>query len=399
MKKSLLALAVLGAFTSIASAQSSVTLYGRIDQVVTAQDPGHNASATGTSKNGSSVVKLNDGGVNGFGSSRLGFRGTEDLGDGLKAFFKLEAGITADTGSAGGSTTLNPSGNSFFNRSAYLGLSHDSLGEIRLGRQESLTRENNVKINDISGENQFNIVEKLETFDSVKKKSTLNRPLFQNFGIRVDNGIRYTTPQWYGLQGSAIAGLGERSAISVPASPVFNADGTFSKTNPATITKAATYRGLSVVYTAGPLALDVIYEDLRGGEVRHGDYNNVITVGGSYDFGLAKVATAYQHTNNLGGQFDTLNVGSSFVKGTDVNAWNIGLAVPLNAFTFKVQYTGSSIDYASSPSLDQSKYGGSVEYALSKRTTIYATAVGRGGDKSSYYSRQAEYGLGLAHTF
>jgi predicted porin len=383
MKKSLLALAVLGAFSSIASAQSSVTLYGRIDQVVTMQDPGHNASATGTSKNGSSVVKLNDGGVNGFGSSRLGFRGTEDLGDGLKAFFKIEAGITADSGSAGGSTTLSPSGNSFFNRSAFLGLSHDSLGEIRLGRQESLTRENNVKINDISGENQFNIVEKLES--ATDKSGKGSRPLFQNFGTRVDNGIRYTTPVLYGFQGSAIVGLGERLAVT---------DSTTGARN-----EAANYRGLSVVYLAGPIALDVIYEDLRGGAAGHSDYNNVITVGGSYDFGLAKVATAYQHTNNLGGQFDLANTSKAFAKGTDVNAWNIGLAVPLKAFTFKVQYTGSSIDYASSPSLDQSKYGGSVEYALSKRTTIYATAVGRGGDKSSYYSRQAEYGLGLAHTF
>ena len=399
MKKSLLALAVLGAFTSIASAQSSVTLYGRIDQNVTLQDPGSNASANGTSKKGSSLVKLNDGGINGFGPSRLGFRGTEDLGNGLKAFFKIEAAISADAGTAGGSTTLNPTGNSFFNRSAYLGLSHDSLGEIRLGRQESLSRENNVKFNDISSENQFNIVEKLES--TTDKSGKGSRPLFQNFGVRVDNGIRYTTPQFSGIQGSVIVGLGERLANPVPATPVFDATtGAFVKTNPATIQKAATYRGLSVVYAAGPLAVDVIYEDLRGGEVSHGDYNNVVTVGGSYDFGLAKVATAYQHTNNLGGQFDAINVGSAFVKGNNVNAWNVGLAVPLNAFTFKVQYTGSNLHRPNgASSLYQDKYGGSLEYALSKRTMVYATAVGRGGDNSSYYSRQSEYTMGLAHTF
>jgi len=383
MKKSLLALAVLGAFTGIASAQSSVTLYGRIDQNVTLQDPGHNASANGTSKIGSSLVKLNDGGVNGFGGSRLGFRATEDLGDGLKAFFKIEAGITPDTGSAGGSTSLNPTGNSFFNRSAYLGLSHATYGEIRLGRQESLTRENNVKINDISGENQFNIVEKLES--ATDKSGKGSRPLFQNFGTRVDNGIRYTTPVLYGFQGSAIVGLGERLAVT---------DATTGARN-----EAANYRGLSVVYLAGPLAVDLIYEDLRGGAAGHSDYNNVITVGGSYDFGLAKVATAYQHTNNLGGQFDLANTSKAFVKGTDVDAWNVGVAVPLNAFTFKVQYTGSNLHKPSSSSLYQDKYGGSLEYALSKRTLVYVTAVGRGGDSSSYYSRQGEYGLGLAHTF
>jgi predicted porin len=375
MKKSLSALAVLGAFTSIASAQSSVTLYGRIDENVTLQDPGSQARATTNSKKGSAVTKLNDGGVNGFGGSRLGFRGTEDLGDGLKAFFALEASVTPDDGGAGGTTTLNPGSKSFFNRSAYLGLSHANLGEVRLGRQESLTRENNVKINDISGENQFNIVENLQGTDG---KST--RPLFQNFGTRVDNGIRYTTPVFAGFQASAIVGLGERQS-----------DKTVSPN-----LKAANYRGLGVVYAAGPLALDVIYEDLSGGVGGNGEYNNVITVGGSYDFGLAKVATAYQHTNNYGSQYSAV----TYAKGTDVNAWNIGLAVPINAFTFKAQYTGSSIDRpAGASSLDQSKYGASLQYALSKRTTVYATATTRAGDDKQYYVRKSEYAMGLAHTF
>lgn len=388
MKKSLVALAVLGAFTGIASAQSSVTLYGRIDQNVTLQDPGRNQSANGTSKNGSTLTKLNDGSVNGFGGSRLGFKGTEDLGNGLKAFFTLEAGITPDTGAAGGSTTLGGSTSSFFNRLAILGLRDDTYGEIRLGRQESLTRENAVKINDISGDNELKLSEKLENQGDKSGKGS--RPLFQDFGTRVDNGIRYTTPVFNGLQASAIIGLGERLAVATAA----------SGGNPATLAKAANYRGLSVVYSAGPLALDVIYEDLRGGEVRHGDYNNVITVGGSYDFGLAKVATAYQHTNNLGGQFDAVNVGSAFVKGKDVNAWNVGLAVPLNAFTLKVQYTGSSIDRpAGASTLDQSKYGASLAYSLSKRTTVYAVATTRTGDNKEYYSRKSEYALGLAHTF
>lgn len=389
MKKSLLALAVLGAFTSIASAQSSVTLYGRIDQNVTLQDPGKNAAATTNGKLGKSVTKLQEGNVNGLGGSRLGFKGTEDLGSGLKATFQLEAQLFPDEGRAGNTSTFSSTfnGNPFFSRFAYLGLSSNSLGEIRLGRQESLTRENNVKINDISGESNFNIVENLE---GTNGRAT--RPLFQNFGSRVDNGIRYTTPEFAGIRVSAIVGLGERLRTDVTA-------GTPAVT---TTTKAATYRGLGVVYAAGPLALDVIYEDLRGGAVGSGDYNNVITAGGSYDFGIAKVATAYQHTNNLGGQF-AVSAGAPaavFTKGTDVDAWNIGVAVPFNAFTFKAQYTGSSISRpAGASDLDQSKYGVSLAYSLSKRTTIYATATERSGDDRSYFVRQSEVALGLAHTF
>ena len=98
MKKSVVALAVLGAFTSVAFAQSSVTLYGRIDQNMTYQDPGNLATIKGTADKGKGVMKINDGSVNGMGSSRLGIKGTEDLGSGLKAYFVLESQVTADTG-------------------------------------------------------------------------------------------------------------------------------------------------------------------------------------------------------------------------------------------------------------------------------------------------------------
>ena len=390
MKNSLLAVAVLGAFTSIASAQSSVTLYGRIDQNVTQQDPGKKAAATTNGKLGKSVTKLQEGNVNGLGGSRLGFKGIEDLGSGLKVFFQLEAQLLPDEGRAGNSSTFSStfSGNPFFSRFAVVGLSHNTLGEIRLGRQESLSRENNVKINDISGETNFNIVENLEGSPAV---TTAARPLFQNFGSRVDNGIRYTTPEYAGFRASAIVGLGERLK-------------TITGTLPNVVTtKAATYRGLAVVYAAGPLALDVIYEDLRGGAVGGGDYNNVITAGGSYDFGIAKVATAYQHTNNFGGQFAVSSGTGVFKKGTDIDAWNIGVAVPFNAFTFKAQYTGSTISRPAGTlggsDLDQSKYGVSLAYALSKRTAVYATATERSGDQRAYFARQSEFALGLAHTF
>jgi len=363
MKKSLVALAVLGAFTSIASAQSSVTLYGRIDQAVVLQDPGRNASATTGGKTGKALTKLQEGIL---GGSRLGFRGVEDLGDGFKAFFQLEAGVAPDSGSAGGTTSLNSSTSSFFNRGAYVGLRHAAYGEVRLGRQETLTRESAVKINDISGDGQFSLTENLAS----------NRPLFQNFGTRVDNAVRYTTPVFGGLQASAIIGLSERTIASG--------------------NKAANYRGLGLVYTAGPLALDVLYEDLSKGNAGNGSYNNTTTVGGSYDFGLAKIAAAYQHTNNLGLQLPT---AASPLTGNDVDAWNIGVAMPVKAFTFKAQYTGSTLDRSGASSLSQNKYGASVEYAFSKRTTVYLSATERGGDQHSTFTRQSEVAVGMAHTF
>src|SRR5215212_5877834 len=101
MKKSLLALAVLGAYAGVASAQSSVTLYGTLDMA------GTYVKNDGSSRRFSLAT-------NGINSSQLGFRGIEDLGGGLKAGFILLAGVNADTGSAN---------NQFWNRRATVSLS------------------------------------------------------------------------------------------------------------------------------------------------------------------------------------------------------------------------------------------------------------------------------------
>src|SRR5687768_18396130 len=110
MKKSLLALAVLGVFAGAASAQSSVTLFGVVDA---------NAKAV---KNGSTTTKQL--GTDGLASSRLGFRGVEDLGGGMSAGFWIEGGLQPDTGNAGGMNWQRRSTVSLMG----------GFGEVRLGR-------------------------------------------------------------------------------------------------------------------------------------------------------------------------------------------------------------------------------------------------------------------------
>src|SRR5258706_15377894 len=123
MKKSLLALAVLGAFAGVASAQSNVTLFGIVD-----------LSAKSV-KNGSNDA-LRTMATDGINSSRLGFRGVEDLGGGMSAGFWLEAGLAADAGNLGGSNGLaaptNGSANTFNRRSTVSLMG--GFGELRLGR-------------------------------------------------------------------------------------------------------------------------------------------------------------------------------------------------------------------------------------------------------------------------
>src|SRR5215216_6277537 len=121
MKKSLLALAVLGAFAGAASAQSSVTIYGSLDMALmkgnggTAPNPG----ALGTSK-AYNVAQSN--------SSRLGFRGNEDLGGGLSAQFQIEHRFHPDDGQLDNQ-------NVFWAARSYVQLSSASAGRIYLGRE------------------------------------------------------------------------------------------------------------------------------------------------------------------------------------------------------------------------------------------------------------------------
>ena len=133
MKKSLVALAVLGAFAGAASAQSSVTIFGILDLNLKYVDN----SGTGDRKSM---------GSDGINSSRLGFRGIEDLGGGMKAGFWLEAGMAPDRGTVGGGNGFgvaaasnaanSPEGSNgaaFFNRRSTVSLL-GNFGEVRLGR-------------------------------------------------------------------------------------------------------------------------------------------------------------------------------------------------------------------------------------------------------------------------
>ena len=125
MKKSLLALAVLGAFAGVASAQSSVTLQGTID-----------VNARYVKNDG--VDRRLSMGNNGINAGQLVFSGNEDLGGGLVASFQLNSGISADSGN---SSAEDGSGK-FFNRRSTVSLS-GGFGEVRLGRDYTPTYWNN----------------------------------------------------------------------------------------------------------------------------------------------------------------------------------------------------------------------------------------------------------------
>jgi predicted porin len=221
MKKSLIAFAVLSAFASAASAQSSVVLYGIIDLGTTYAS---NQNATGGSKSSLDASSLS--------SSRWGFKGSEDLGNGLKANFQLESSLNADTGVAG----------SLFDRNATVGMS-GSFGNVNAGRQTNLAYDTLAQVDPMGFAYPG-------TNPNLNLGSLNNATFFGAHGAsngassaaRQNNSIKFTAPAILGgLSVSAMYGFGEKAGDAT----------------------ASTYAGVSALFTDGALTAAFSYSQLK----------------------------------------------------------------------------------------------------------------------------------------
>ena len=333
MKKSLLALAVLGAFAGAASAQSSVTLYGTVDLA------GTYVKNDGSSKR----LSLTQDGIN---SSQLGFRGIEDLGGGLKAGFNLLAGVNADTGTTNGK---------FFNRRSTVSL-FSGAGELRLGRDYTPTFWNQT-IFDAFGTNGIG-------------SSTGVRQLYA--GTRQDNAIGYFLPSniggFYGqaMVGAAEGGTsGDRPAryvggrVGFAAGP-FDVSGAYSSER-----MGSTYPGYGTGSVGTGNGLQVV-------PVVAGDNQKTWNVGGSYDFGFLKLLGYYDHEATANASEKLFSLSGVIPFGQS--------EVHLGYVRSKLDRSGivagsitSGIPNLSSSKIDQLQ--ATYQYNLSKRSAMYATVA------------------------
>ena len=355
MKKSLIALAVLAA-SGAAMAQSSVTLFGIVDTGVGYIDNGGNevaGSTAGQNKYGMTT--------SGNATSRLGFRGVEDLGGGLKAGFWLEGQIDGDDGNAAGFN---------FKRRSTLSLM-GGFGEVRLGRDMT------------PGYSKFI---SYDLFGQVGMGQFLgwSSKLYgaDVGGVRADNMLSYYTPNFGGFTAGVSYGFGEDTASS--------------KTN--------RYVGGYVAFDNGPisvaLAMDKNNGNLPTTPAVNGDRTQV-SLGGSYDFGMLKASALVQQV-----EFEP-TVGTGKVK---VDNWALGLSAPVGPGTVKAQY--ASYDLKDSSNEAQQLSVGYV-YDLSKRTAVYGTvsflknkgasAVSLGGNGlplgGASGENQTGYQVGIRHAF
>jgi predicted porin len=282
MKKSLLALAVLSAFASAASAQSSVTLSGGIDVAVQRQNGDWNMS-TGNS-----------------GRTNFTLSGREDLGGGMYAFFAMNFRFNAATGD---NTTANATGGRFF-RQSWVGLG-GAFGDVRLGRMLPVLQEFN------GGFDPFGT----ETIGSVHTGG-LNAGLAGN--ARINNAIYYRSPSLGGLQVHANVAAADSNG---------NSSGAMGTEKPM---------GLGAIYAAGPVRLAVAYDRNAVDGKTKGIY-------GAFNFGAAEVMAQWED-GDCGPLVDSGAPPFSCGSGTssDVSVWSIGTRVPFGAATFKAGYRNNS---------------------------------------------------------
>jgi predicted porin len=428
MKKSLFAIAAVTAFAGAAQAQSSVTVYGILDVGYI----GGNERLAGPTVNGNSVNKLN---ANSFGqsaqsTSRLGFRGTEDLGGGTRAFFTIETQILPNSSTDGATNSIF--GN---NRAVFVGLSQKGYGQAAIGLQNTVITDAmgptlTGEFNNIVGSLLFPGQTTSTTGSAAQQTAGLVRNSANGttdaFTFRTGNTLKITTERMAGIQVNAMAVMNDSTATQGAVTPAANSGYTGGKNNAngwglglnytfKKFTGTAAYMSLKAVdaYNATP-AQAAIGTATTGAPLLFGGSNgsaginvtdNQAYVGATYDFGILKAYAGWVD-RKVTSQIN----GSAYAKRT---AQEIGVR---GNFTPKIQSWASIANGRittfglSEPTANLTGWQIGTNYILSKRTNLYAIYGQSGtsnasnavagptvGTNQSYNSNN--YALGVRHTF
>ena len=393
MKKSLLALAVFGAFSGAAFAQSNVQLYGIIDLGVTHFTGLQPASGTGTA----SSTGLSSGVQSG---SRIGVKGTEDLGGGLKAFFTAETGfcaagtnqdqpVTNATGTAF-STSVSSNGfctaGGFMQRQAFAGLA-GNFGSLSLGRQYTPAFFNEANIDPFG----FGLTGTISNLSLVGHSALL--PAYAL--ARANQSVAYVTPNLSGFTGTVAYSFAPGGAGTVPAASGFGSN---------------VPRGMALngQYANGPIMAGLNYTRVTN---VYANPTSLVNDGafkmwqayGSYDFGIAKLAGIYEKAS------------ADYYTGNNTY-WMLGATFPVGPGAILASYGQNKNDVTvggSTPAGTAKQYAIGYTYSLSKRTNLYtsyahisndvgtAFTVGSSTDGFAGVAGQGSSGfaLGIRHQF
>lgn len=390
MKKTLAAVAVLGAFAGSAFA-ADVTMYGRIDT-------GLHYNNNQVDLNGNEVVddssfEMGSGLSTG---SRLGLKGTEEISEGLKVGFVLEHGFNSDTGANGDDSR-------FFNRESSLQLISDTYGTLAMGRMGSI-------VSDIGTFGFYaGAVNPFGTGLSAVGGQGIGSKLFATNDTRYDNTVTYKSPTFAGT--TVYAQYSMKGNEKAKATDVGSGD---ENTH-----RAERYGALGVNYVNGALNLaavvDWVDEACGAATGKLGEEpEDKITynIGGSYDFGVMKTFVAAQYFQNANdvGLMKTLitDAGLKAQSYDELKGYGVALGATVPAWGGTFLMSAGYVDAEDDAKDQTAEYTGyqaavAYRYPLSKRTVLY-TGVGytnreadkiggKDGDKAEQDSYDVSFGM------
>jgi predicted porin len=348
---------IAGLCAGAAHAQSNVTIYGIVDAAFVGESGG----------SGGHINKITSGAAS---TSRIGFKGSEDLGNDMSAFFTLETGARIDTGELDAANTI-------FNRQAFVGLK-TRAGSVALGRQYT----------------PYYLMMSTVVDPFGAGYAGTSKSLFPDIGanIRTSNTITYASPKLHGVDVQLAYSLGEQSESS-----------------------AGRQYGGAIGYADGPLTVRLAYNarnsDVVGGTapVDH-DLGRNIVLGGNYDFGWAKLYAGYEFDKGFNsaplGNPNNPYGGVRPTASTDGRDLLLGLSAPVGPGT--LMFSVMRKDDRTSFNQDANSVGLGYLYPLSKRTGLYAAYGhiwnhnGAGytvANNSEAGTGNTAYNLGIRHSF
>jgi len=382
MKKSLLALAAMGAFAGTAQAQSSVTVYGILDMGYSSVNTKSSAAApVDTTTSGLNVAQP-------LSNSRIGFRGVEDLGGGLTAGFTIEGNVHANPGTTGSNNATAFQ----FGRHQFVTLTSKDAGGVLVGKTDSIVKQIFDAFDAGFANNLTGAYDGMGTsLSDIDTSSNI-------IGNRRDSVLRYTSP--------SLAG------VNLSAGYMKNTLKTDTGAASTTDTEDNTGYELGGRYAKGAIAAGVGYRSAKSQNVA---IAAVAAVPATPTTGTVAVAAANTVTNswaaglsyNAGPVIGYLQYFNQAIKNelnsTEVkeNAYAFGLRAPLGAATLFASYTTGGKTSAANIDSKMTGYQAGGLYALSKRTDLYALygASKMKADNVANESTGQGMALGIRHTF
>ncbi|MCX7175511.1 MAG: porin [Proteobacteria bacterium] len=351
MQKKLIALAIAGCVVAPAFAQSNVQVYGIIDESFQSANFGNGSTSR----------------IQGSGqfTERIGFQGSEDLGSGLKANFRLEIGMNSDTGNldngANVAAATNTGASQLFQREARVGL-EGGFGTINIGRQYTPI---------------FNVQAPADIFNVAGIGS--NYTLTNTGMTRASNSVKWDSTNMSGFTAALLYGFGDAGTGQTSA----NGGASGESLGTATNKDAGRQVGLNAKYANGPLLLMYGY-----GKVNNAAAVGTTTVatkanvfGGAYDFKVVKIVAGYETAKNDPGTLD--------VKG-----WLLSAVIPVGADSFKASYTSLKDNTAANAAGKSGLFAVGYVHPLSKRTSLYGTYANMSNDAKATRSFLGQTGGG-----